>query len=785
VTRSIAATMLWTVLMLGLLARVAEAQQSLAGIDNIVAGHSEQVGTDVESHYRFVGDVEMTLGDAMLYADLVEVFLEKDLMVATGNVTLVQTTNRISAERAEFNYKTKLGTFWGAYGFATIKPQAPRPGAFAAPPVSSQDTDVYFQGEVVEKIGGRKYRITKGGFTTCVQPTPRWQLTSDTIILNIEHYTFLRNAIFSVKGVPMLYTPVMYYPTKKDDRATGFLIPTLGETTLRGESIHNAFFWVLDRSEDLTFMHDWFSKTGQGLGSEYRYNYGGASNGNLKAYFLNQHNATYTLDDGTTYTQAASHSYEVHGNATQFFPFGIRARGRVDYFSSITENQSFNMNYLNAYTNQRSYGGNAIGAWGTYSMNATVDHTQWFSNATTSATTGSWPTISFNRNERLIPGTPLYFSAGAQYAGLLRSGEDTDHPDLDYNQDVTRLDVSPQIRFPFKKWQWFTVNSTLAWRDTFYTRSLATDPETNTKVTVDKSLDRRFFTMQAQMVGPVFNRIWDTPDNSYAEKFKHTVEPFLNIVRTTAIDNFDRIILIDGTDYIVGGNTQMTYGVNNRFYAKQPGIGGQRSQPREILDVSITQSHYSQSQASQYDIQYTTSSNTIAPSNFSPILITVRAMPTNEFNAQSSIEIDSRYLALRQVSAGGGYSWAGRIQTNVNWSKRAFIAQLDGFNDPANLTQAISAQTNVHTRDNHFGGIYSFNYDVLQGTMLNQRMSAFYNSQCCGIAFEYQTFNFGGVTQSLASNLGVTSDHRFFISFTLAGLGNFSPFNGAMSGIPR
>jgi LPS-assembly protein len=769
-----------TVLLVAALGPAVTAQQAIPGVDNVFAGHQEQIG---ENRIRLVKDVELKLGDAQLYADLVEIFIDEDRMVATGNVTLVQTTSRISAERAEFNYKTKLGTFWSAYGFATIKPQAPRPGAIAAPPVSSQDTDVYFQGEMVEKIGGRKYKITKGGFTTCVQPTPRWQLTSDTIILNIEHYTFLRNAIFSVKGVPMLYTPVMYYPTKKDDRATGFLIPTLGETTLRGESIHNAFFWALGRSEDATFMHDWFSKTGQGLGSEYRYNFGGASNGNLKAYFLNEHNATYSLDDGSTFTQPASHSYEVHGNATQFLPRGIRARGRVDYFSSITQNQSFNMNYINAYVNQRSYGGNAIGAWGTYSMNATLDHTQYFSSATASATTGSWPRISFSRNEQIIPGTPLYYSVGTEYASLLRSAKDTERPAADYNQDVTRLDFIPQIRFPFKKWQWFTVNSTLAWRDTFYTQSLATDPETNTKVTVDQSLDRRFFTMQAQAIGPVFNRIWDTPDNEYAEKFKHTVEPFFNVVRTSSIDNFDRIILIDGTDYIVGGNTQLTYGVNNRFYAKRPGIAGQRSQPREILDVSVTQSHYSQTQASQYDIQYTTSSNTVAASNFSPILIAVRGMPTNELNAQTSIEIDSRYLALRQISAGGGYSWAGRVQTNVNWSKRAFIEQLQGFNDPLNLTQAISAQTNVHTRDNHFGGIYSFNYDVLQGTMLNQRMSAFYNSQCCGIAFEYQTFNFGGVTGN--GLLPISSDHRFFLSFTLAGLGNFSPFNGAMSGVPR
>ena len=109
-----------------------------------------------------------------------------------------------------------------------------------------------FAGEVIEKIGPRKYKITNGGFTTCVQPTPRWDLRAGTIVLNLEHYTFLRNAVFNVKGVPLLYTPVMYYPTKKEDRATGILLPTLGSTTLRGESIHNAFFWVLDRSQDAT-----------------------------------------------------------------------------------------------------------------------------------------------------------------------------------------------------------------------------------------------------------------------------------------------------------------------------------------------------------------------------------------------------------------------------------------------------------------------------------------------------------------------------------------------------
>jgi hypothetical protein len=341
---------------------------------------------------------------------------------------------------------------------------------------------------------------------------------------------------------------------------------------------------------------------------------------------------------------------------------------------------------------------------------------------------------------------------------------------------VNRLDFNPQVRFPFKKWQWFTVNSTASWRDTYYTRSLSA---ADASVVTDDPLNRRFFTLQTQMTGPVFNRIWDTPNNEYAEKFKHTIEPFLGISRTSSIDSFNQIIQIDGTDTLVGGTTQYNYGVNNRFYAKR-GEAGRPSYAREILDVTVTQTYYTNTLASQYDHQYTSSTNSVAASNFSPILISIRGMPSNDVNATASVEIDSRYLAVRQVSVGGSYNWSGRVQTNANWSKQGFIEQLQGFNDKTQLYQAINAQTNVHTKDNSVGGIYSLSYDVTQGRMLQQRVSGFYNSQCCGIAFDYQTFSYGGV-----SSLAIPSDHRFFLSFTLAGLGNFSPFNGAMSGVPR
>jgi hypothetical protein len=295
---------------------------------------------------------------------------------------------------------------------------------------------------------------------------------------------------------------------------------------------------------------------------------------------------------------------------------------------------------------------------------------------------------------------------------------------------------------------------------------------------VDAGLNRYYVTTQAQMLGPVLNRIWDTPGNGYAEKFKHSIEPYLNLLYTSTINNFDRIVK-SGTDVVVGG-VQYNYGVTNRFYAKRRGTPGQLSLAREIVDVELTQTYYTNQTASQYDPRYTTTLLAPPQSNFSPIALNIRAMPTNDLNATVGAEFDSRYRSLRRISANGTYAWSGRLQTTVGWSKRGYIPQVPGFDDPTLLDQFINTVTALHTRDNRFGTIYSFNYDVLHSFFAQQRISAFYNAQCCGLAMEYQTYNFGNGSIAL-----VPSDHRFFLSFTLAGLGNFSPFNGALSGVPR
>ena len=744
-----------------------------------------------EKDWHWIGHVEMDRGsDTKIYADDVKANTGTNRAIATGNVVFAQGDNRISAEHAEFDTETRLGTFYNASGFSTVKPPKPQPsrgGAAPPPPVVGQETVVMFFGEKIEKIGPKKYRITNGGFSTCMQPTPRWDLHAGTVVLNVDHYTVLTNAVLRVKGVPMFYTPILYYPTKREGRATGFLMPTYGSSSLRGQSIHNGFFWAINRSQDATILHDWFSKTGQGVGSEYRYNLG-TGDGNIRAYLDDQHATTYTLDNGTQTGTPASRSYEIRGGANQLLPFNLRARANVNYFSSIATSQTFNTNIYDASRNNRSFGGNVVGAWGKYSLNVTMDHSEYFSNLTDSYLAGSLPRVSFTRNERPILDSPAYFSVSAEYVNTLRATKTgTTNANTGLSQihvvdtGLSRIDMVPQIRYPFKKWQWFTVNSTLSWRGTYYSRSYEPtgDPGVAPTKVLDVGLNRTLYTIQSQIVGPVFNKVWDTPKSGYAEKFKHSIEPVVTVIRTSSVDNVDRIVKLDGIDNFIGG-ASLTYGLNNRFYARRRMTPGVQAQSREIFDVELSQSYYTNQGAAQYDLQYQTTQGQLAPTHFSPISLSVRAMPNDVVNATLRAEFDARYHKLRTISANTSYSWTTRLQVSGGWTKRGFIEELNGFNNRDFLDHAIFASSTMHTTDNRVGGMYSFNLDVLHRAVVQHRISAFYNAQCCGLALEYQTYNYGANSAS-----PIPADHRFFLSFTLAGLGNFSPFNGALSGVPR
>lgn len=732
--------------------------QSLPGFSVAKQYRIEQIS---ENHVRLLDTVELAKDEWRLFAQTVDFFKDKDLIVAVDNVVFSSEGNRIAAERLEFNTKTRMGTFYNASGTASLGDRVNR-SMFG-----TQEPDAYFYGEKIEKIGAQKYRITRGGFTTCVQPTPRWEIVSDSVTIHLDHYAFVRNSILKVKGVPLFYMPVFYYPIQEDDRATGFLIPTYGGSTYRGQSWSNAFFWAINRSQDVTLLHDWFSQTGQGMGAEYRYVASSSSDGNARAYWLNEREIE--LPGGTR--QPGRRSYQIQGSASQALPGKLRARANVDHFSDITVQQLYQHNILAATNRRRTVGGNVSGAFGAYTLNGTYLRNEIFYGTSGSTVTGATPRITLSRGERPIAGLPLYLTINGEYASLLRSGRSGTQAT---DSGVQRAHLSQLVRVPFTRWPFLKVNSSVGWFNTYWLESI--DPNLGQ---VDVATSRRYFELTSQIIGPVLNRIFDTPGSGYAEKFKHVIEPSVTFQRITSIQNLNRIVTIDSLDSVVGGTTRITYGLSNRLYAKQRAAEGP-SVSHEIASIEFSQSHYTDPRAAQVDRQYRTSFSGAQASRLSPISITGRFSPLQDVNATVRAEYDTHFMGLRTIEANGTFARRDWIRTTVGWSQRRFIEGLTGFNNRANLPHSLNTATNIHTPDNRVGGTYTFSYDFLRDAMLQQRVIGYYNAQCCGFAVEYQTYNLSAVAPSLL----IPQDRRINVSFTLAGIGSFSNFFGALGGAP-
>ncbi len=738
---------------------LARAQGQIAGCK--LSQTQNMTGTRLpDDHYVLEGTadapVQIDCDDLQFFADHMELFQKDGQLTAQGNVVYISGRNRIYAERMEFNTKTRTGTFYNATGTATIR-ESVEPNIFGA-----QEPDAYFWGDELQKIGPKKYRIVRGGFSTCVQPTPRWDIRSGSITLNLDDYAFLKNAVFRVKNVPIMFLPVFYYPIQEDDRATGFLMPIYGSTTTRGQSITNQFFWAISRSQDATIEHDWYSKTGQQVGGEYRYVRGSGSQGNAQVSFLNEHATTYPQSNGTQVDYPGRRNYSLVGAMAQSLPLNLRARANANYSTDIVTQQRYQQDITQSTRRSRSLGGNLSGAWNEYSLSVTADKNDYFFDATTFQTTGSLPRISLSRGERAIGATPLYFALNSEYVTLARSTTKNDITTTDTG--LTRFDLNPSLRVPFTRWQFLTVNSVVSWRGTYWTESLENGLQ------VPQGLGRRFFDFQSRITGPVFNRIWNKPDNGYAQKFKHVIEPTLTVRRVTAIDNFDRIVRLDGVDGFVG-TTQFNYGVSNRLYAK-------KESSREILSATVSQNYFSNENAATYDQLQQSGYGTSRPTHFGGVVLQVRGAPTDRFQGDFRTDWDPTAHALKTLSSNGTVNLGDWLQTTVGWSRRRFIPGLKNYDNEAYATNYVQATANVRRPGNRVGGAYSFNYDLKRDAFLQQRFTAYYNAQCCGVGVEYQTYNFAG---SFAA-LGVTQDHRFNLSFTLAGVGTFSNLFGAFGG---
>ena len=98
--------------------------------------------------------------------------------------------------------------------------------------------------------------IKKGIFTTCKRndDCPPWQLSAEKIQHDKKKQIInYKNAFLKVYDVPVFYFPKFFHPDPTVDRKSGFLIPTLTESSNSGNYLSLPYFKVISKSKDLTF----------------------------------------------------------------------------------------------------------------------------------------------------------------------------------------------------------------------------------------------------------------------------------------------------------------------------------------------------------------------------------------------------------------------------------------------------------------------------------------------------------------------------------------------------
>jgi lipopolysaccharide assembly outer membrane protein LptD (OstA) len=706
---------------------------------------------------RLSGPVHIVCGTLEVWADSLELPTDQALpIIATGNVVFVDQEFRVSAARAAINRQTKLGTFDQFAGWAKLTERQVEKSQFG-----TMEPDVVFWGERIERTGERTYKLTKGGFTTCRQPTKRWEIYGTKGTVTLDERVTLTNAVIRVKGVPLFYLPFMYYPLEEDDRSTGFLLPNYSTSTYAGAGLRNAFFWAINRSQDATLYHDWFSKSGQKYGGEYRYIASPGSDGNVTFLLFNE--KEQFAEDGVTVIRPASRSFETQGSISQALPRGFRLVGRANYAQDLATRQLYNQNVADFSNRERYFGATITGSFArAYRLLANVEQRDYFYGTDTGERRGNLPRINLNLADRPLGRSRVYAGASGELLHLVYQ-QNLNLPDTDLS--FWKYGVAPNIRATVSTLPYLGVTTSAQWLFTRWQESY--DPLTNTQVPVP--LTRSMLRLNSRVVGPVLQRAWDKPDSTYASRIKHVIEPSVSFDWWSPFADAIRVPRAD-SDQQLGGTMTISYGVTNTILARKPlpnAPPGSRGVNRNILVVSVGQSYYTDAFAAIYDPNYQSAQ---APTNFSPVSIRVDTTPTDELSANFTVDIDAEFKVPRTFGASGTVHQP-LFDVSGTWSKRQYIPGLLGFDNPAGASHAMGANVTIRTRSNTLGGSYGMNFDIQNKTFVQQRIVAYYNAQCCGISIDYQAMGF--------ANFGVPvpADRRLGISFTLAGVGTFqNPF---------
>jgi LPS-assembly protein len=238
---------------------------------------------------EFFGQVRLHRGAELIEGDRAIWHDPSSTAEIAGQVRLLTPDFSAEAKRATVNLDLRLAKIYDGRAFF---PQR----------------HFYVKGEVIERRGEDTVYVQSGHFTTCDGEETSWSIEAENLLINPGGMATASGVVVNTRYFPLVWLPYFTIPIK-NERQTGFLIPSIANSSRDGFSAALPFFWALSEDYDLTVTPVWRSKRGLAMTLEGRYNLE-AGQGIWLVTYLRDHKNNYF--NYTSFGQRRRHVQDVY-----------------------------------------------------------------------------------------------------------------------------------------------------------------------------------------------------------------------------------------------------------------------------------------------------------------------------------------------------------------------------------------------------------------------------------------------------------------------------------------
>ncbi len=322
-----------------------------------------------------------------------------------------------------------------------------------------------------------------------------------------------------------------------------------------------------------------------------------------------------------------------------------------------------------------------------------------------------------------------------------------------------KLTWSPTIALPITAIPWISFNPSFTYSGARWNDSLALDKNGQPKT--DKNgnylysgipLFRNTFISNISIYGPNINRIFLSPGSHFSKKWKHSIEPQLDLGYNTAFKDYIRVPLGDRDGYGPISTQRISYVITNTLWAKRTLSPGMDPSPVDILRWELKQT-YVPNAIPNTAVKY--------PTKFYPLAstLTFRLAPTIDFSYKTNFNMEWRFFSDHQLYVTLTKLNSVVIQSGISISN----GQKPGDDTTKYFTGG--GVVNINSLGMQLTGHFAYSPDDLKNKLQNADFTVNKNFQCWGAEVSFQRYRPQGLAQY---------DQSFYFTLHIGSIGTIS-----------